>query len=113
MAIATLRSCKMKIREGGMPAEELWDSFFDPETILMELGLNGECNNVVDLGCGYGTFTLVAARIARGVVYAFDIDETMIAECKRKVSEAGVGKVMCEQRDFISNGTGLPDQSAD
>ena len=103
----------MKIREGGMPAEEMWGSFFDPEAILMELGLSSECGNVADLGCGYGTFTLPAAQIARGVVYAFDIDETMIAECERKIREAGVSNVVCERRDFMSYGTGLPDRSAD
>ena len=29
----------MKIREDGMPDEELWVSFFDPEAILKELNL--------------------------------------------------------------------------
>jgi ribosomal protein L11 methylase PrmA len=35
---------------------------------------------ILDLGCGYGTFSIASARIVakRGPDYAFDIDENMI-----------------------------------
>ena len=64
----------MKTRESSMPEEPMWDEFFDPEAVLKKLGLTLACENVVDFGCGYGTFTIPAARIASGIVYALDIE---------------------------------------
>jgi SAM-dependent methyltransferase len=103
----------MKVREGGMPAEEMWKSFFDPELIIKELSLSADCKTVVDFGCGYGTFTIPAARMIQGVVYAFDIEDELIVGCENKVREAGLSKVICQRRDFISEGTGLPDTTVD
>jgi hypothetical protein len=58
----------MKTRESGMPPEDVWQGFFDPVVILDKLGLTSECEFVVDFGCGYGTFSIPAAQIVRGVV---------------------------------------------
>lgn len=74
----------MRIREGGMLIEQMWESFFDSAFVLKELGLNSDCSTAVDLGCGYGTFAIPAARIVTGVVYAFDIEEEMIKTHTRK-----------------------------
>lgn len=63
----------MKVRESGMPAEELWQTFFDPSAILLSLGLDRMASGVAEFGCGYGTFTLPAARIASGPVYALEL----------------------------------------
>jgi ubiquinone/menaquinone biosynthesis C-methylase UbiE len=68
---------------------------------------------VVDLGCGYGTFTIPAARRISGTVTAIDIDSEMLGICKKKIEEAGIKNVVCQQRDFVADGTGLPDNSAD
>jgi hypothetical protein len=57
----------MKVREGGMPAEEMWKSFFDSELILKKLSLGADCKTVVDFGCGYGTFAIPAARMIEGL----------------------------------------------
>jgi ubiquinone/menaquinone biosynthesis C-methylase UbiE len=103
----------MKARESGMPDEEWWNSFFDPETILNELGLDEHCRSAVDMGCGYGTFSIPAARRITGPVYAIDIDPKMIAICQAKAEEAGLQNIICQQRDFIAQGIGLPDQSAE
>jgi ubiquinone/menaquinone biosynthesis C-methylase UbiE len=103
----------MKTRESGMPEEDRWKSFFDPDLILRELGLDRNSQTVIDLGCGYGTFTLPAARRISGTVYALDIDPQMIDACKTKVEEAEIRNVICQQRDFVADGTGLPDHSAD
>ena len=56
----------MKTRESGMPDEAMWESFFDQSTILAQLGLQPDTQAVVEFGCGYGTFTIPAARLARG-----------------------------------------------
>jgi ubiquinone/menaquinone biosynthesis C-methylase UbiE len=101
----------MKVRESGMPDEELWASFFDPEFILRQLGLSETVVNIAEFGCGYGTFTIPAARLAGGKVHAFDIEPDMIAETRRKAAAAGLGNVQCLLRNFIAEGTGLPDES--
>lgn len=95
-----------------MPEEVRWKSFFEPELILSELGLDRTCQTVVDLGCGYGTFSIPAARRISGVVYALDIDPQMIHICQANVEEAGLHNVICQQHDFVTSGTGPPDQSA-
>jgi ubiquinone/menaquinone biosynthesis C-methylase UbiE len=61
-----------------MPEEKAWDKFFNPIKILKTLGLNSSTIDVVDFGCGYGTFTIPAAKIIRGKVYAIDVEPEMI-----------------------------------
>ncbi|MFA5975180.1 MAG: class I SAM-dependent methyltransferase [Elusimicrobiota bacterium] len=97
----------MKVRDSGMPEEELWRTFFDPALILAKLGLTSKSGDVVEFGCGFGLFTLPAARITSGIVHAFDIDPTMVKETTRKVVEQNIVNVRCSQRDFVSDGTGL------
>lgn len=103
----------MKIRQGGMPADEMWKTFFDPEFILKELGLGSDCKTVIDFGCGYGTFAIPAARMISGVVYGFDIEVELIEACKRKAHEAALPNLICQQRDFIVEGTGLLNETVD
>jgi SAM-dependent methyltransferase len=103
----------MKTRESGMPEEERWKSFFDPDLILSELGLDRTCQTVVDLGCGYGTFSIPAAQRISGKVFAIDIDLLMVAACQTKAEEVGLSNIIWQQRDFVTDGTGMPDQSAD
>jgi len=66
---------------------------------------------MVDFGCGYGTFTIPAAKITSGTVHALDIDAEMVAITKRKSEAAGLGNVRTYVRDFVADGTGLPDAS--
>ena len=42
-----------------------------------------------------------------------DIDPHMVATCQAKVKEAGLHNIICQERDFVALGTGLPDNSAD
>jgi SAM-dependent methyltransferase len=103
----------MKTRESGMPDEALWAAFFAPEEALARLGLPRDCRDVVDFGCGYGTFTIPAARIVRGIVHALDIEPEMAAATMAKAKAAGLANVQARQRDFVVEGTGLPDASVD
>ena len=48
----------MRVRESGMPPQDYWDSFFDVDRILDELLLDSSRRDVLEFGCGYGTFTL-------------------------------------------------------
>ena len=102
----------MKTRESGMPDEPLWASFFDPDGALDRLRLT-HCNgDVVELGCGYGTFTIPAARRTVGTVFALDIDAEMVATTLRKARDANIANVKGIVRDFVEQGTGLADESA-
>jgi ubiquinone/menaquinone biosynthesis C-methylase UbiE len=103
----------MKTRESGMPEAEQWETFFDPDSILNQLGLDKTYQAVVDMGCGYGTFAIPAARRIQGRVHAIDIEPQMVAACQDKVKEAGLTNIDCVERDFVTLGTGLPDDAAD
>ncbi len=103
----------MKIRESGMPKEEEWNQFFDPGQILNLLGLNHKVVNVADFGCGYGTFTIPTAEIISGKIYAFDIEPEMVKEVKQKAKALNLGNVEAFARDFISEGSGLKNESVD
>ncbi|NOY79834.1 MAG: class I SAM-dependent methyltransferase [Kiritimatiellaeota bacterium] len=103
----------MKVRESGMPDEEMWASFFDPPAILSALQLTATCRDIVEFGCGYGTFTIPAARIVSGMVHALDVEPEMVAASRAKARAAGLTNVNTRRRDFADRGTGLPDNSVD
>src|SRR4030042_6013749 len=103
----------MKTRESGMPEEQMWQGYFDPEHILNSLGVNNLAGNIVEFGCGYGTFTIQAARRTKGIIYAIDIDEEMIQNTQKKANENGLENVSVIRRDFVNEGTGLPNNSCE
>ena len=103
----------MKTRESGMPPEEMWQSFFDPVSILTKLGLEANCGDLLEFGCGYGTFTIPAAKMIRGTVYAIDIEPEMVAITGEKSRKAGITNIELMQRDFVADGSGLADGSVD
>jgi SAM-dependent methyltransferase len=102
----------MKGRESGMPDEAYWDTFFDPEGVLDQL-LRPSANdcNVVEFGCGYGTFTLPAARRTRGLVTALDIEPKMIELVAQRARANDLWNLRTDLRDFVESGTGLADRS--
>ena len=99
----------MKVRDSGMPEQAMWDRFFDPASILARLGLTPETSSAVDLGCGYGTFTIPAASLIGGKVQGFDIESEMIRVTGSKAESAGLANVQLHLRDVVAEGTGLPD----
>ncbi len=68
----------MKVRDSGMPDELMWAEFFDPPKALATLGLDCGLQDIVEFGCGYGTFTMAAAAIESGTVHALDIEPEMV-----------------------------------
>src|SRR3990172_1885434 len=103
----------MKIRESGMPDRQMWENFFDPQSILTKLGLDAQVVDAVEVGCGYGTFTIRAARVISGQIYAYDVDEEMIRITKSEAENAGLKNVNTILRDIVADGTGLADDSVD
>lgn len=102
----------MKVRDSGMPDEEMWSKFFDADRILRTFGLNEGVDSLVEFGCGYGTFTIAAAKVA-GTVHAFDIEPEMVDSVKEKSRDHGAANIQPRVRDFVTEGTGLPADSAD
>jgi SAM-dependent methyltransferase len=103
----------MKVRDSGMPEREYWESLFQIKMFLDLLGVDGGLGDVVELGCGYGSFTLPVARRVRGTVHAYDIESDMIAETRGRADAAGLANVRLELRDVVNNGYGLAEASVD
>ena len=96
-----------------MPAEDLWASFFNIDLILSELKINSDVNDMVEVGCGYGTFTIPVAKKISGNLYAFDIEDEMLEIVKQKLIKENIHNVNLEQRDLLAQKTGLADNSID
>ena len=103
----------MKVRESGMPPLDEWEAFFHPEQVLADLGLTSACADVVEFGCGYGTFTRVAAARINGTVHALDIDPEMLAVAQARARAERIPNIRFYHRDFMADGSGLPEAFAD
>jgi ubiquinone/menaquinone biosynthesis C-methylase UbiE len=103
----------MKIRESGMPERDMWEKFFNPARILASLSINSQTGDVAEFGCGYGTFTIPAAKVIKGKIYALDIEPDMIRITNEKAKKNGLNNVQAVLRDFMAEGSGLPDGSVD
>ena len=101
-----------KVRESEMPPRDVWEEFFEPGSILEVLGCGVLAGDVVEFGCGYGTFTIAAARRVSGTVYSSDIDPSMVRATIDRAAQAGVRNIVVETRDFVTDGCGRPDASA-
>ena len=77
------------------------------------MGITKGVKDIADFGCGYGTFTIPTAKTITGKVYAIDIEPEMIEATKRKAREDGLSNVETILRDFVSDGSGLEDESVD
>lgn len=103
----------MKIKESGMPDREMWEEFFSPASILNTLQVNKNIKDVAEFGCGYGTFTIPAAQVIRGNLFAFDIEPEMVAFTKNRAAKQGLINLNVILRDIMADGTGLKPGSVD
>ena len=53
-------------RESEMPPLHRWELFFDPAGVLEALGCRDVRGDLVEFGCGYRSFTVVAAERVGG-----------------------------------------------
>lgn len=98
----------MKLWESGMPSQIAWETFFDVPAIFDAFGFGPETNDVAELGCGYGTFTVLLAARIRGRVHTIDIDPAMVVLTQSRAQAAGRSNVQAEVRDIVSQGFGVP-----
>jgi ubiquinone/menaquinone biosynthesis C-methylase UbiE len=103
----------LKVIDSGMPAEDIWADFFNPELILSELHINSKISDLVEIGCGYGTFTIPSSKLISGKLYSFDIEKEMLDIVKQKITYQNISNVILEQRDILTQTTGLADNSID
>lgn len=103
----------MKVRDSGMPEEERWNSFFNVDLILSELHIDSTVQDVVEVGCGYGTFTIPVAKTIRGSLFAFDIEKEMLDVVASKIAEHTIPNVSLELRDILTQTTGLAENTID
>ena len=103
----------MKARESGMPDEKIWEQFFDIEKILSELEVDNKIEKLVELGFGYGTFTIPVSKRIKGNVYAYDIEDDLTKELESKLEKNNIHNVILFSKDFITEGIGLQNEEAD
>ena len=97
----------MKVRDSGMPERGFWETLFDVPTILDRLGVEQRVGAVVEVGCGYGTFTAPVAERISGTLHTFDIEPAMIAATRMRLRDAKLTNVRVSLRDVIAEGFGL------
>lgn len=103
----------MKIRDSGMPEKYIWENFFNPCEALRIMGFDKDVSNAVEFGCGYGTFTLPAAKMISGKLFSFDIEPEMVEATKSEAAQGGIRNLEVSVRDFVADGTGLRSESVD
>lgn len=103
----------MKVRDSGMPEQEYWESLFDVPGVLDALAVDERIEHAVEVGCGYGTFTIPVARRIRGELHAFDIEPAMVATTRDRAAAAGIANLRLGERDVLAEGFGLAAKSAD
>jgi SAM-dependent methyltransferase len=103
----------MKVRESGMPEEAYWETLFDVPLILDRLGIDARLRNVVEFGCGYGTFTVPVAKRISGTVTTLDIDSAMIERTRGRAAAVGAHNVVYVLRDVFAEGFGGEADSKD
>jgi len=103
----------MKGRESGMPDKEMWEGFFNSEEVLLVMQLDENVKDVAEFGCGYGTFTIPAAKSAQGTVYAIDIDKEMVDLTEKEAVRHNLRNIKTMLRDFVADDSGLKNESVD
>lgn len=96
-----------------MPQEQQWRQYFNPEAILKQLCVDQSVGDAVDFGSGYGTFTIPAAKIISGTIYALDVEPEMARAVEQKAKEQKLANLKMILRDFVSEGSGLSETSVD
>ena len=96
----------MKGRESGMPDEAYWASFFEAEAAIDRLLGTAVLGDVIEFGCGYGSFTVPTARRTAGRVIALDIEPEMVDCVRHKAVTFDLPNIQADVRDFVAHGTG-------
>jgi 2-polyprenyl-3-methyl-5-hydroxy-6-metoxy-1,4-benzoquinol methylase len=85
-----------------MPDPDWWvDMWPQPEKTLKAMGLQSGMS-VLDLGCGYGHFTIPAAQVVNpSVVVGIDIDLPILNQAKQQQASQGVANCLWLNQDLL------------
>ena len=63
--------------------------------MLSDVGI-GECQNVLDFGCGSGTYSIPAAKLVgkNGRIYSLDVSQKALEKLSRKVENEGLNNIV-------------------
>lgn len=87
------------VRESGMPRSEYWSTFFEPENLLDEFGLI-EHTRILELGAGYGHFTVPLARRCQSLT-TFEISSELCTALDERLRCEQVPNVSIVEGDFF------------
>jgi SAM-dependent methyltransferase len=102
-----------KVRDSGMPAQDYWENLLDVPLILDRLAVDYRIGKAIEVGCGYGTFTIPTAKRIRGTLHTYDIEQSMVDATLRRAACAGVTNVRASVADVIAHGFGVLAGSVD
>lgn len=94
----------MKVPQSGLPDQADWEARFDVEAVLDRLEVGPDLGDVAEVGCGYGTFTVPAARRVFGRLHAHDLEADLVQYTLERVRDAGLGNVVGHVRDVLDDG---------
>lgn len=101
----------MKVNDSGMPDEEYWDSLFNMDKIITWLGIEKFRNQIIEVGCGYGSFTLPIADKLNTRLCIYDIEQEMIDITKNKLAKYDQSKLKIVKKDVVESSFGEKDNS--
>lgn len=89
-----------------MPDEKVWATFFDADTAMARLWPEAH-GHALELGSGFGTFTLAASRRTSDIVTALDIDPALVALVRSRAEKLGLTNIRVQERDFVASDLGV------
>ncbi len=95
-----------------MPESGYWQTFFDAGSILKRLVPLEKPGAILEFGSGYGTFTLPLAQAGHEVL-GLDIEADLVHALQQEAQAQGRGNLEVQVRDFVVDGTGVPDGAVD
>lgn len=83
----------------------------NPKKILIDAGLSGS-ESVADFGCGPGIFTIPASELTNGIVYAFDIQESVLEVLTNQIRIHNIPNIKINRVNLeVIGGSKLEDKS--
>ncbi|MBN2834551.1 MAG: class I SAM-dependent methyltransferase [Candidatus Delongbacteria bacterium] len=101
----------MKVNDSGMPDEKYWESLFNIESIVSWVNPEVFDLPIIEIGGGYGTFTLPIAQKSNNTIISYDIEEAMIKRIELRCIEKNISNIMLKQRDVVDQGFEEKDES--
>lgn len=113
----------MKVRDSGMPEEAYWETLFDAGSVVeaflkthaspqqRTVAQGAGRNRILELGCGYGTFTVELARRTTGQVDSIDLEPKMVSRTRQRLSDGGLKNASVHKGDFVADD--LPSKLSD